>query len=94
MADPGQEFQLTDVILKPGLPRRRLLFGGVNDQKCFIHYETGGIGHFYSLVVFKMGSPALTCTWAVYTDEGATDLPGLRTLVARRRFTPMFPAYR
>src|SRR5690349_1574123 len=29
MADPGQEFQATDVITEQGLPSRRLIFAGV-----------------------------------------------------------------
>ena len=41
-ADPGQDFQATDVIDERNLPWRRLLFGGRSPSITFIHYEKGG----------------------------------------------------
>ncbi len=54
LANPGQKYQATDVISERGLPLRRLLFAGVRDDKWFIHYERGGYGHSYCVVVFKV----------------------------------------
>src|SRR5262245_30303582 len=42
IADPGAEFQATDVILKPGLPSRRLVAAGCSMDHCLVYYERGG----------------------------------------------------
>jgi hypothetical protein len=52
MADPDQDFQVGDVITRPGLARRRLIFAGISDTNCFLHYEMGGRAHSFYLVVF------------------------------------------
>lgn len=44
LAEPGAAYQMTDVVEKPGLARRRLIFAGVCKDRWFIHYERGGIG--------------------------------------------------
>jgi hypothetical protein len=56
MANPGKEFEATDVIYDSSLPRKRLIFGGVSDDKCFVHYEQGGLGHMYILAFFRVTS--------------------------------------
>jgi hypothetical protein len=91
MADPGQQFQWGDVVQEYGLPVRRLLFGGFNDQKCFIFYEKGGRGHSYNLLVFKMGGfhPA---TWAGFAYDGTSDLSGLRAMLVAHKFFIGAPA--
>jgi hypothetical protein len=53
LANPGQKYQVTDVVDEPGLPRRRLLFAGESQKSWFIHYEYGGIGHGYAVLVFR-----------------------------------------
>jgi hypothetical protein len=52
LADPGQKYQVTDVVVDRNLPFRRLVFAGVKDDKWFIHYERGGRGHGYYVLVF------------------------------------------
>ena len=64
MADPGRDFQVTDVITHQGLPRRRLIFAGLSDRECFIHYETGGRGHSFDLVVFSNAPSGATLVWS------------------------------
>ena len=38
MADPGQDFNATD-LTREGLPFRRLIFAGIGSRTCFIYYE-------------------------------------------------------
>jgi hypothetical protein len=57
IADPGERFEATDVITDPDLPRRRLIFAGVGQDRAFIHYEEGGIGHSYLVELFRLESP-------------------------------------
>jgi hypothetical protein len=55
IADPGEEFEATDVITDPDLPRRRLMFAGVVQDRAFMHYEQGGIAHSYVVELFRLG---------------------------------------
>jgi hypothetical protein len=87
MADPGERFQITDVVVEPGLPWRRLLFAGLSTGKYFIHYEEGGIGHSYSVAVFTIDSERkVTFLWGGPAFRGADDLKQLRTMVTAGDF--------
>lgn len=44
----------TSVVVDRGLPRRRLVFAGVRGDEWFVHYELGGIGHSYCVLLFKV----------------------------------------
>jgi hypothetical protein len=56
MANPGQKFQATDVVLDRSLPFRRLVLAGVQKDRWFVHYERGGYAHSYYVVVFGVDS--------------------------------------
>jgi hypothetical protein len=87
LADPGAKYQVTDVVDEPGLPFRRLVFAGVSGDQWFIHYEHGGIGHSYSILVFRIqpgGRAAFV--WGGAGDR-ANDLGDLRHAIASGRFT-------
>ena len=56
IADPGEKFEATDYITDPDLPRRRLIFAGVAQDRAFIHYEEGGIAHSYIVEFFRLKS--------------------------------------
>src|SRR5690242_19040740 len=55
IANPGRKYQVGDVVLDRTLPRRRLVFAGINEDKWLIHYERGGRGRGYDVVMFKVG---------------------------------------
>lgn len=82
MADPGQEFQLTDVITREGLPSRRLVFGGLSERECFMHYERGGYSHSYYVVVFSTAPSNTRFLWGEALCNPAKDLPELRSEVS------------
>ena len=53
IAEPGAEYQATDVIVKPGLPFRRLVKAGCSrDNHCLVYYERGGIAHTWQVALF------------------------------------------
>jgi hypothetical protein len=88
LANPGQRFQDTDVLDKKGLPSRRLVFAGEREGTWFIHYEKGGRGNSYFVLVFKIdsqGSPQFL--WGGAGFERAKNLDGLRALIADRQFS-------
>ncbi len=50
LADPGQEWQVTDVVFKE-LPSRRLIWAVACGHFYVIHYELGGRGHSYHIIL-------------------------------------------
>lgn len=81
MADPGRDFQVTDVITRKGLPRRRLIFAGISDKECFLHYEMGGRGHSYYVVVFSREPSDATLMWGEALPKPTANLAELRLSV-------------
>ena len=88
LANPGERFQVTDVIIDHSLPHRRLVFAGARDEEWVVHYEVGGIGHYYCVVLFKVDSQNhLTFVWGGAGSHGAKDLDQLRKMVAGGQFS-------
>jgi hypothetical protein len=54
MADPGEKFEATDVITDPDVPGRRLILAGIGHDRAFVHYEEGGIAHYYVIELFRL----------------------------------------
>jgi hypothetical protein len=83
MADPGERFEATDVIMDSTLPRRRLIFAGVVQNRAFIHYEQGGMAHTYVIELFRLDSAETAVRmWRGYCGR-AESLPDLRRLAER-----------
>jgi hypothetical protein len=59
IAEPGAEFQVNDVIVKPDLPIRRLVLAGCSTDHCLVYYERGGIAHTWQVALFHW-TPAAT----------------------------------
>jgi hypothetical protein len=82
LANPDQKFNASDV----GRPGRRLIFAGVSKDKCFIHYEQGGIALIYRVVVFEIDKhQSAGFLWAG-SGFHAHDLQELRSAIAEGRF--------
>ena len=74
IAEPGAEFQVTDVVVNPNLPTRRLVAAGCSTDHCLVYYERGGIAHTWHVALFHWTPDAtrLEC--------GATGPGGLVTI--------------
>jgi hypothetical protein len=59
IAEPGAEFQVTDVVVNPKLPPRRLVAAGCSTDHCLVYYERGGIAHTWQVALFSW-TPATT----------------------------------
>lgn len=82
MANPGKNFRVGDVVDDPTVPSKRLIFAGISSDRCFVHYEQGGIGHSYIVALFKVSSKDSTePIWRGYCREGATSFEDLRLWV-------------
>lgn len=80
MAEPGAEFQVTDVIVKPNLPIRRLILAGCSADHCLIYYERGGIAHTH-LVVLLRTKGAVRFDWGGAAPRDLADLVQLKDAV-------------
>ena len=82
MADPGRKFLAGDVIYDASIPRKRLIFAGMQGPKCFVHYEQGGRGHSFLLAFFKPGTVKRTePVWVGYCSRPATDFADLHSMI-------------
>jgi hypothetical protein len=54
LAEPGQKWNATDVIIDPDLPGKRLIWAAVGGDYYVVHYERGGIAHTYHVLVAKL----------------------------------------
>jgi hypothetical protein len=73
IAEPGAEFQVTDVIVTPNLPIRRLVAAGCSTDHCLVYYERGGIAHTWHAALFHWTPGATRLEW------GGDAPGGLRT---------------
>ena len=75
IAEPGKDFQVTDVIGNRKLPIRRLIAAGCStDQHCLVYYERGGVAHTWHVTLFHWTPAATRFEW------GGTAPGGLRTI--------------
>ena len=63
IAEPGAEFQATDVIVNPKLPIRRLAAAGCSADHCLVYYERGGIAHTWQVALFHWTPAATRFDW-------------------------------
>jgi hypothetical protein len=74
IAEPGAEYQATDVIVKPELPIRRMVAAGCTIEYCLLYYERGGIAHTWHVMLFHWTPAATRFEW------GGTAPGGLKTI--------------
>lgn len=84
-SQPGAEWQLTDVVLKPGLPRRRLEKVARSPSFCILFYELGGRGHRHHVAVFRLQPDRATLVWRAVFDRPIGDVAALRVAIDEGR---------
>ncbi len=87
LANPGEDYQSTDVVIGHKLPLRRMVIAGICNAYWFIHYERGGIGHSYELVFFQPDSKGeMAFVWGGRGFYGASSCAELRNAIASKKF--------
>ena len=81
IAEPGAEFQATDVVVKPGLPIRRLVAGGCSTDHCLVYYERGGIAHTWQVVLFHWTPAATRFEWGASAPGDLRNIDDVRNAV-------------
>ena len=51
LAEPEQKWEATDVITDDTLPRKRLIWAATDGERYVVHYERGGRGHSFHVLV-------------------------------------------
>jgi len=81
MADPGQPFQATDVIVNPALPGRRLIAAYASSDYWILHYEAGGIAHTFHFAAFSWRDGRAHLVWHAEVFHTVATLDDLRRLL-------------
>ena len=81
IAEPGAEFQATDVIVNPKLPRRRLVSAGCSTDHCLVYYERGGIAHTWQVALFHWTPAATRFEWGGAAPGGLRSIEEVRSAI-------------
>ena len=81
IAEPGAEFQVTDVILDPTLPIRRLVAAGCSTDHCLVYYERGGSAHTWRVALFHWTPAATRFEWGASAPGGLATIEDVRNAV-------------
>jgi hypothetical protein len=79
IAEPGDEFQASDVVVDSKLPFRRLVAAGCSYDHCLVYYERGGRPHTWRIALFHWMPEATRF------ESGGTAPDGLMTIDDLRR---------
>jgi hypothetical protein len=81
IAEPGAEFQATDVIVNAKLPRRRLVAAGCSTDHCLVYYERGGIAHTWQVALFHWTPAKTRFEWGGIAPGGLASIDEVRNAV-------------
>lgn len=78
IAEPGDKFQATNVIVDPNLPIRRLVAAGCSMDHCIVYYERGGTTHTWRVAVFHWTPDATRFEWGGIAPRGLASIDDVR----------------
>jgi hypothetical protein len=81
IAEPGAEFQVTDVVGNRKLPIRRLVAAGCSSDHCLVYYERGGIAHTWQVALFHWTPEATRFEWGGTAPGGLATIDDVRNAV-------------
>ena len=81
IAEPGAEFQVTDVISNAKLPIRRMVAAGCSTNYCLVYYERGGIAHTWHVALFHWTPAATRFEWGGTAPGGLATIDDVRKAV-------------
>jgi hypothetical protein len=81
IAEPGAEFQATDVIVNPKLPTRRLAAAGCSTDHCLVYYERGGIAKTWRVTLFHWTPAETRFVWGGAAPGGLGSIADVRNAI-------------
>jgi hypothetical protein len=88
IAEPGAEFQRTDVVVDPRLPIRRLVAAGCSTgYYCLVYYERGGFAHTWHVALFHWTPAATRFEWGGAAPGGLATIDDVRKAIVSGAIT-------
>jgi hypothetical protein len=81
IAEPGAEFQATDVVVNPKLPIRRLVAAGCSNDHCLVYYERAGVAHTWRVALFHWTPAETRFEWGGLAPGGLATIADVRKAV-------------
>ena len=81
IAEPGAAFQVTDVVVNPKLPIRRLVAAGCSTDHCLVYYERGGIDHTWRVALLHWTPAATRFEWGGTAPGGLATIDDVRSAI-------------
>lgn len=78
IAEPGGEFQDTDVIGAPKRPLRRLAAAGCSIDHCLVYYERAGSSHTWLAALFHWTPAETRFEWGGHARGGLATIDDVR----------------
>ena len=88
MADPGQPFQDTDVVIGKPLPFRRLIFAARSSNYCIVYFEHGGIAYGTEASLYHLAGAKIVLVWHARMRESVPSktLPSLQSKISKGNY--------
>jgi len=81
IAEPGTDFQATDVVADAKLPIRRLVAAGCSYDHCLVYYERGGVAHTWHVALFHWTPAATRFEWGGIARGGLSTIQDVRKTI-------------
>jgi len=81
IAEPGADFQVSDALVNPSLPLRRLVAAGCSIDHCLVYYERGGIVRTWQVALFHWTPAATRFEWGGTAPTGLTTIDDVRNAI-------------
>ena len=81
IAEPDAEFQVTDAIVDPKLPLRRLVVAGCSIDHCLVYYERGGSARTTYVALFHWTPEMTRLELGGLAPRGLTSIDGVRNAI-------------
>lgn len=81
IAEPGADFQRTDVLVNPPLPIRRMVAAGCTRNRCIVYYERGGFAHTWHVMMFHWTPDATRFEFGGSAPGGLKTIDDVRTAI-------------
>ena len=81
LAEPGAAFWMTDVVVNPNLPTRRLVAAGCSIDHCIVYFERGGIAHTWHVALFHWTPAATRFEWSGTAPGGLATIDDVQKAI-------------
>jgi hypothetical protein len=81
IAEPGAQYQATNVVVNPKLPIRRLVAAGCTIEYCLVYYERGGSAHTWHVALFHWTPEATRLEWGGAAPGGLKTIDDVRKAI-------------